>query len=144
MRIPRFLDLVPTILDVCSIGKLRRSTLHGRSLRPIIMDEGIPKDWRQEAVSSYNGQQFGLFCQRSIKTDRWKYVWNPTDIDEVYDLENDPGETRNLVNEVEIDILSDLRKRLYETLAKDEDWLVMRNNHSWVAPQLLHNKKHAR
>lgn len=139
-----FLDLVPTVLDVCSIGKPEDATLHGRSLRPIIMDEGIPKDWRQEAVSSYNGQQFGLFCQRSIKTDRWKYVWNPTDIDEVYDLENDPGETRNLVNEVEIDILSDLRKRLYETLAKDEDWLVMRNNHSWVAPQLLHNKKHAR
>ena len=136
-----FLDLVPTVLEVCGIEKPDNVTLHGRSLFPILLNEDIPTDWRKEAVSSYNGQQFGLFCQRSLKTDGWKYVWNPTDIDEVYDLDKDPGELNNLIKEIDLGILSDLRKRLYDTLVNDGDFLVMRNKHSWVAPQLLENKK---
>ena len=42
-------------------------------LRPIIMDEGIPK-LEQEAVTRITGQ-FGLFCQRSIKTTGGN-MWN--------------------------------------------------------------------
>lgn len=136
-----FLDLVPTILDICDIQKPDNVTLHGESLKQILFNNEIPENWRNEAVSSYHGQQFGLFCQRSVKTDRYKYVWNPTDVDELYDLVNDPGELNNLINTIDYAVLADLRKRLYDTLVRDNDFLIMRNNHSWVAPQLLEGRK---
>ena len=32
-----------------------------------------------------------------MRTERWKYVWRQRDVDELYDLESDPQETRNLL-----------------------------------------------
>ncbi len=34
-----------------------------------------------------------------IRDLQWKYVWNPTSIDELYDLETDPGELTNLAQQ---------------------------------------------
>jgi exodeoxyribonuclease-1 len=34
---------------------------------------------------------WGYHSQRSIRTHDWKYVYNPTDLDELYDLSADPG-----------------------------------------------------
>ncbi|WP_432889894.1 sulfatase-like hydrolase/transferase [Kribbella sp. CA-245084] len=94
---------------------------------------------REQVVSTYNGQQFGLFIQRMIRTRSWKYVWNPTDVDELYNLDDDPEE---LVNRIGDDsstrILADLRKRLYEQLLHDEDSFV---ENEWMARQLLTGRK---
>ena len=46
-------------------------------------------------ISQYFGNQFGLFSQRMIRDARWKYVWNPVSIDELYDLAADPWERVN-------------------------------------------------
>ena len=37
--------------------------------------------------------------QRSVATRKWKYVYNGFDYDELYDLEADPGENRNLASD---------------------------------------------
>ena len=50
---------------------------------------------RQDIFSSYHGNQFGAFTQRMVRDRRWKYVWNATDTDELYDLDSDPGELVN-------------------------------------------------
>jgi len=135
-----FLDLVPTILEMTGVPCSAKE-LHGRSLVPAL-EGNTPKDWPQEAVTTYNGQQFGLYNQRCIKTDNFKYVWNLTDIDELYDLQKDKGELINLIDEpAYTETLTILRKRLYEILVQQKDYLSCRTN-VWAANiQLLEQRK---
>ncbi|TLU64378.1 DUF4976 domain-containing protein [Thalassotalea litorea] len=48
------------------------------------------------AYEWYNGSWFGI---RAVRTPEFKFVWNPGDNrDEFYDLQNDPGEVTNQIN----------------------------------------------
>ena len=73
------LDLATTICE--ATGLPVPEAYAGRSLMPLCCDEQ-PPDWRQDVVAVYNGAQFGLFMQRMLRDRHWKYVWNPTDVDE--------------------------------------------------------------
>ena len=98
---------------------------------------GVSFDGRDTAVSTYNGQQFGLFCERMICGERYKYVWNPTDIDEFYDRQKDPNELRNEIGNPEYrDIIADYRIRLHDELKRCSDPLI-----GWTADQLLAGRK---
>lgn len=126
------LDLGPTMLEAAGIRALEGKD--GRSL--IKMLKGCPDaDIRQEAVSTYNGQQFGLYTQRMIRTKEWKYIWNTTDTDELYQMEEDPGELHNRIHDPACEgIAAQYRKRLYEILKNEGDGLVKT---SWMKDQLL-------
>jgi len=56
----------------------------------------VPDDWRQ-GYAEYHGTRFRL-TQRVAWKDQWKFVFNGFDFDELYDLDNDPHETRNLID----------------------------------------------
>ncbi|MFS0723845.1 sulfatase-like hydrolase/transferase [Paenibacillus sp. 1P07SE] len=130
------LDLPPTLLEVAGLDA--PSFLHGRSLIPHLYGEDVT-DWRLEAVSTYNGQQFGLYTQRMIRTTEWKYVWNTTDVDELYHLRSDPDELINCIHEPRIEgILHELRGRLYAELRRTGDGLVASE---WMKTQLLMGTK---
>ena len=91
---------------------------------------------------SSNGQQFGLYCNRMLRGDRYKYVWNLTDIDEFYDLEDDPGEKVNLIAAPEhAATVAAMRKALHAELTAHGDPLVGKG---WVDRQLLEGKQHLR
>ncbi|MCO5238440.1 MAG: sulfatase-like hydrolase/transferase [Chitinophagaceae bacterium] len=109
----------------------------GRSLIPLLEGE-IPGDWRQYAFSDYNGQQFGLYVQRMIRNDQLKYIWNLTDVDELYDLQKDPWEMNNLIADPAYkNALRTLRHALYKDLEERKDPVV-----KWVGKtQLLEGKK---
>jgi len=93
----------------------------GRSLLPLLKGEQ-PTSWREYAFSNYNGQQFGLYVERMIRNEHWKYVWNLTDTDELYDLVNDPWEMKNLISDVAcMNVLKNLRHSLYDDLLKRKD-----------------------
>ena len=131
------LDIVPTILELAGVDLTESSEkrcLQGTSLKEQLLSGN--HDYRDFAVSSYNGQQFGLYCERMIRTDKYKYVWNPTDIDEAYDLENDPYELKNIIYDIDHDILRELRLKLYNELKRCGDKLV-----SWTTAQLIDNDK---
>lgn len=118
------------------LGLEAKTPLHGRSL-PIFAPSDTPRD---SITSSGNGQQFGLFNSRMIRIDRYKYVWNMTDIDELYDLDADPGEKMNrIADESLVSLVKDLRHRLYEQLIAHED-LFLRS--PWLKPQLLEGRQH--
>jgi arylsulfatase A-like enzyme len=90
-------------------------------------------------VSTYNGQQFGLYTQRMLRTDKWKYIWNTTDVDELYDLEQDPYELTNLIYDSSCyELIKEYRQRLYQRLFEEGDGLV---HNEWMRNQLLHNNK---
>jgi arylsulfatase A-like enzyme len=64
-----------------------------------------------------------LYTQRSIITDdNWKYIFTPGDIDEVYDLDSDPAEMRNLLHDPgSAGKTADLRDRLMRSVVEAGD-----------------------
>lgn len=129
------LDLGATIADLCGLSGVDAG--HGRSLQPLL--EGLEELDRDAAVCSANGQQFGLFTQRSIRTADWLYVWNLTDTDELYAVQSDPGQLVNRIGDPQLEpVLTTLRQRLYETLKARQDPFVRTD---WVRDQLMSNQK---
>jgi len=135
-----FLDLAPTFLEALDLMEDAPGNLHGKSLVPFLTEEDARSIiWRDSIVSTYNGQQFGLYTQRMIRTQQWKYIWNLTDTDEFYDLHADPDELVNRIGDLAFTaVLKLLRVQLYEQLNKDEDPIV---RNEWTRNQLLNGAK---
>ncbi len=134
--VSHFLDLPPTLLEV--IGRPVPSDFHGRSLLPLLRGEPAP-GWREEVVATYNGQQFGLYTQRMLRTEEWKYVWNATDIDELYDLKRDTDELHNVIADpAHREKIADFRRRLYHILVREGDGMM---KGEWIRDQLLQSRK---
>lgn len=112
--VSNYLDLGPTILD--AVGLEIPEGFQGVSVMPELRGATGQASERDLIFSEYNGQQFGLYTQRMVRDRRFKYVWNPTDVDELYDLENDPWEMVNLA-ESRTDVIARYRRRLHETFA---------------------------
>jgi arylsulfatase A-like enzyme len=61
---------------------------------------------------------------RAIRTDKWKYTYRPHEIHELYDIENDPDELRNLIDDPALsDTLRELRFELLAWLRQRKDIL---------------------
>jgi arylsulfatase A-like enzyme len=115
----RLHDLMPTFLDVC--GAPIPDGLDARSLRPLL-DGERPADWPDAVVSEYHGDEFGLYTQRMVRTDRYKYVFNSPDIDELYDLREDPAELENRIDHPDYEaVRRDLRDHLVEWMHETAD-----------------------
>ena len=72
-----------------------------------------------------------------VRATRWKYIWNATAEDELYDLETDPGEIQNRAPDPACrEPLTHLRKRLVSWMEHTRDPLL---NH-WNRDQLLDNR----
>ena len=129
------LDLPYSFIDW--LGLDRPEVEHGQALP---LEAGEDEAARERIVCTSNGQQFGLYSTRMIRDDRYKYVWNLTDVDELYDLESDPGEKVNLIAEAaQQERIADLRRRLCTELEKHGDRFV---GNEWIRRQLLEGKKH--
>lgn len=84
--------------------------------------------WQTEAdctfyvYDAYQGRQFRF---RGIREKRFKYAWSPHDKEELYDLENDPLERRNLSDCAEFDATKTrLKQRLFQWMQHEKDWLA--------------------
>jgi arylsulfatase A-like enzyme len=56
---------------------------------------------RADIFSVYYGNQLGLYSQRMVRDRHWKYIWNATAEDELYNLDQDPGEIVNVAAQAE-------------------------------------------
>ncbi len=85
-----FYDFAPTVLDYLGLPPLDAGKpLAGRSYAPAL--RGAEMEWGDNAV--YGEYQY---C-RMIRDEQWKYIHRTEGFDsELYDLQNDPGERRNL------------------------------------------------
>ncbi|HXF64279.1 MAG TPA: sulfatase-like hydrolase/transferase [Caldilineaceae bacterium] len=127
------LDLASTFCDLA--GAPTPPAFMGHSLLPLLAGR---QSGREEMYASYHGNQFGLYSQRMVRTEQWKYVWNPTAQDELYDLEADPGEITNQAGDPAFaGVLAEMRRRLVRWLEQSGDPLL----NQWTRRQLLEGCK---
>ena len=88
-------DFAPTILELAGISCGRKFA--GKSLAGLLNGGQDEEGFREYMFTQTNGnEQYGI--QRAVFSKRYKYVFNGFDYDEFYDLEADPGETKNQIN----------------------------------------------
>ena len=94
------IDIAPTILDIAGIKKVPKQMV-GMSFYPLM--KGEPVKWRKEIFYEYYWER--AFPQTpttfGVRTDRYKYIFyhGVWDTNELYDLQNDPHEMHNLIND---------------------------------------------
>jgi arylsulfatase A-like enzyme len=102
------LDLAPTFLDAA--GTAFAEKVDGASLLPLA--SGEIDEWRDEIVSESHGHGEPV-VGRLVVSGNIKYVANRGQMDELYDLEADPFELTNLVDDpAHAGDLADMRARL--------------------------------
>ncbi|MBT7840686.1 MAG: sulfatase-like hydrolase/transferase [Lentisphaerae bacterium] len=107
------MDLFATILDLA--GAEIPGDRHARSLAAVREDPAAPL--RDCVVGQFNGfDRRGMFLQRMLVTKRHKYIFNAADFDELYDLEADPHELKNIINSPE---MQETRQALARRLANE-------------------------
>jgi arylsulfatase A-like enzyme len=101
------MDLAPTILDLLGAAPLAK--VHGHSLRGLIAG----KEAGPEAVFGERGDVSKPGVSRMIRTQRWKLNMWPKGGRELFDLEKDPQEAKNLAaNPAYADTLRKLEAQL--------------------------------
>jgi N-acetylglucosamine-6-sulfatase len=93
------IDLAPTLLALADTKPA--APMHGRSLVPLLERRKTP--WRSSFLIEYFSdrtmQRMVNMGYQAVRTERWKYI-HYTELDggdELYDLQRDPYEMRNLI-----------------------------------------------
>jgi arylsulfatase A-like enzyme len=106
-------DLAPTILELTGARPIE--DVDGFSLGPLLRDEvrDISMTPWDEAYAEFHGQRF-FYTQRIVWHGQRKYIFNGFDIDELYDLEHDPKERRNLAGDpAHREVLEEMAARMW-------------------------------
>ncbi len=93
------LDLFPTILTMASSKLPTGVPIRGRDLTPLIRGN-TPNDWNQDVYAEYSMINYAVATMRCYRTPRYKLIrdFHNTQRDELYDLQADPEETNNLID----------------------------------------------
>ena len=116
-------DLAPSLLELTGAGPLQN--IDGRSWVTLVKS-GDP-GWRKSWFYYYNYEKEFPYTPnvRGVRTAEWKYVHYPhgdgspdRHLAELYDLRNDPGEIKNLINAPEaVPKLQELKSELAKAMA---------------------------
>lgn len=111
------IDIAPTILDMAGIKKPVQ--MQGQSFFPLLKGQTIA--WRNTAFYEYYWEY--AFAQTpttfGIREGDYKFIFYPGiwDINEFFDLKNDPEEKNNLIRRREYqDIIKNMRAKMYDWL----------------------------
>jgi uncharacterized sulfatase len=90
------LDTLPTVLGLLGVPAPAGLVQRGSDFSPILRGESVP--WRDTVFGEFDMHHYTLARMRMIRTTRHKLVryLGTSFQDELYDLAEDPGETRNL------------------------------------------------
>lgn len=124
------IDLAPTILDMAGIEK--PDYMQGESMLDLLIGKS-DSDWRNSFLFEYYRDSEWPHAgpnQVAVRTMEFKLVESfiENDIDELYDLVNDPGEMNNLINDSRFDEkenelrLESLRLQKKYKYNPDRDW----------------------
>jgi uncharacterized sulfatase len=91
------LDWFPTICDMCRVDIPADTTLHGRSIVPLL--RGTMADWDNDLYAEYSTHHQSRTDMRVWRTPEWKLIrdFGNAGRDELYHLTVDPQEHDNLI-----------------------------------------------
>ena len=105
-------DLLPTLADLTGASPHEDPLRAGRSLAPRLLGE----EAEEPSAPIVIHDEYGAL--RMLRTERWKLVLRREGPTELYDLEQDPGEERNLAGRPEH------AERQADLAARLEDWFA--------------------
>ncbi len=139
------IDLLPTLFDF--IGLEEPYNCHGQSLVPLISgddDSYNPRDcvFSENVIPEVFLKTFhftkgeGVMGVRHpdckmVRTKKWKYNYYPKGYQELFDMENDPGENNNLSAD------PDYKKVVDEMKNRILDWLLTASETDQIAQKWL-------
>lgn len=122
-RFANLTDVYSTVLDLAGVP----AELHerdGRSLLPLVRGDTVT-NWPETVVTESSGIAHCLFTSRMIRKGNLKYVFNCGDLDELYNLDADPHELRNLAVEPDSsELLTEMQNALVEWMKEKKDGLL--------------------
>ena len=129
------IDVGPTVLDVAGVATPKR--MDGKSFLKLL--EGKKILWRDEAFYEYYWER--NFPQtpttHGVRTKRYKYIhyhglW---DIDELYDLQEDPDEKHNLIGDPQhAERIDEMNRKMFDWLERTDGMLIpLRRDTKWRA-----------
>jgi len=116
------LDIAPTILALAGVAPPKQ--FEGQSMLPLVMKDNVD-DWRDSFLYEYYWEfnYPSTPTTFALRTDKFKYiqyhgVW---DLEELYDIENDPKEMHNLIYQPEhFSRVVEMRNKLFQQLANNQ------------------------
>lgn len=119
-------DIAPTFLELAGLPVPKR--MQGLSMVPILKGEQ-PRSWRKDWLYEYYEYPgpHDVRKNRGVRTDRYKFIhyYEPPEEFEMYDLQEDPGELRNLYGDRRYaSLANDLRRRIQELREETDDHYV--------------------
>ncbi|UCD28822.1 MAG: DUF4976 domain-containing protein, partial [Planctomycetota bacterium] len=113
------MDLMPTILELagCEVPP----DLDAVSLMPILNGDGERVREDETVYIEFHGHH-QPYSQRLVRTHDAKYIFSPAEIDELYDLQNDPHELSNLAADpAYAELLDGMQQIMRQWLARMND-----------------------
>ncbi|MDD4493975.1 MAG: sulfatase-like hydrolase/transferase [Eubacteriales bacterium] len=103
-------DFAPTFCEIAGVSE--KTAFSGISLLSLMSGQK-PNQWRDAVFTQSNGnEQYGI--QRSVMTQKYKYVYNGFDFDELYDLQKDPLQMENIINDPQNrEIVKEMCKKMW-------------------------------
>ncbi|MCF6313261.1 MAG: sulfatase [Verrucomicrobiales bacterium] len=130
------IDVPATLLDLA--GAKKPSSMQGQSLIPLTQNSETPAHWRQDIWLEHLMMNDSIRKHEGVRTERYKYSRyfeaNPV-LEELYDLESDPQETKNLINDPEFAYLAERLRKRTDALRKEYGGVFKPH------PSILKNKK---
>jgi len=120
------IDTFASVLGMLKVPLPEKYKQEGLDFSPLLRGEKVGR-WRDAVFTQYDLHNGGLAYMRSVHTLRWNLVRHhfTNGLDELYDLENDPGETKNLYHAPQYrEIRDQLQARLTEWQRSIEDPLL--------------------
>ena len=128
------IDIGPTMLDIAGVESMPEQ-FAGLSLMPLVLGEKT-EDWRKELLYEYYWEfnypmtptTFALRTE-NFKLIQYHGIW---DVEELYDMQNDPQEMTNLIDDPEyLEVRVRLRKELHRRLANKKGEHVIPYTEKW-------------
>ena len=134
------IDMAPTILNLAGIEK--PDYMQGESMVNLLKGEK-EKNWRKAILFEYYVDSYWPYAgpnQIAVRTERYKLVdsFLANDIDELYDLKNDPGEMNNLIDIANYDDIEQNLRVQATTLKKQYKY---NPNRDWWLNKVMKSKQ---
>jgi arylsulfatase A-like enzyme len=123
-------DMFATVCGMLGLTPPADNVQNGRDFSPLLRGEPV-KDWPTTTFGQFDVHIFALDYMRMVRTSDWKLIRHQmfSGSNELYDLKNDPLETRNRYYDKHVaDVRDRLQKQLTEWQRSIDDPLLKLDN----------------